>query len=246
MKTVILSAGVGSRLQSILNGRPKPLFELGGKSLLCRSLDALAARGIDNVTLAVGFKERDIRKEIGSQYSRLKINYALNKRYHSTGSMHSLYLALGSPQDCLVLDGDIIYDSGLIQRILDSPLQNNVILSPCSGSGDEVYTNTNEEGRINYLGKADPGGMNLFEFTGISKFSKAFIKKMFTRHKNNLENKQYGEYYEDCAYQISKTIPWYGLITQKNQWSEIDKPEDVPRAMKVLKKQKPKGLNTAR
>lgn len=46
MKTVILAAGVGSRLAPLTNDRPKVLVPIDGRPILFRQLDLLAAAGI--------------------------------------------------------------------------------------------------------------------------------------------------------------------------------------------------------
>ncbi|MEE9171999.1 MAG: sugar phosphate nucleotidyltransferase, partial [candidate division NC10 bacterium] len=47
MKAIILAAGVGKRLWSVTQHRPKCLVELGGRPLLMRYLEALVAVGVE-------------------------------------------------------------------------------------------------------------------------------------------------------------------------------------------------------
>ena len=234
MKAIILAAGVGSRLQSVLKGRPKPLLELEGKSLLEYSLEALAANKIDEVNLAIGFEGERIREKIGTSFMGMEIRYSRNERYDSSGSMHSLYQALGTAQNCLVLDGDIVYSPQAIAQLLKSKDKDSVILTDCCGSGDEVYV-TLDKGDVAYLGKKLPAEKDKWEFTGISRFSKAFVSQMFRLHEENMSRGDYSEYYEDCAYRTSKLMPWKGLAIKGLAWSEVDKKEDIPRALGVLK-----------
>ena len=53
MQAVILAGGKGARLASRLNGRPKPLIEIGGQPLLERQLGQLAAAGVEEAIVLV-------------------------------------------------------------------------------------------------------------------------------------------------------------------------------------------------
>lgn len=236
MKTIILAAGIGERLQSVLKGKPKPLFELNGKSLIEYSLEALSKSGIKESTIVIGYNRHLIKEKIGDRFNNIDISYAENNMPDKTGSMHSLFSALKEPEDCLVLDGDIIYDSCIIQELLNYDKRDAVILAGPSYSKDEVYVLLDQDGRVIYLGKKHPQTEEYFEFVGISKFSKQFIEKMFFLHKQNLKNNKLEVYYEDHAFATSKFISWYGLVKKDLLWAEIDTPEHIEKSKQVLEK----------
>ncbi len=56
MKAVILAAGMGTRLGEHANGNPKCLLEVGGSTLLERSLTNLSKGGITDVVIILGFR----------------------------------------------------------------------------------------------------------------------------------------------------------------------------------------------
>ncbi len=232
MKAVILAAGAGTRLQKILNGDPKPLLEIRGRPMLEYSLEAIFSSGIKEATIAVGYRKERIINRFGERFQDVMISYSENPRYTDSGSMHSLFLSFEHPEDCLVLDGDIIYDKRIIPRLLQHPKKDAVILSPCSGSGDEVYITLDYQKQMVYLGKKKPK-IPVDEFTGISKFSAEFMQQMFEIHRGETLKNNFSLYYEDCAFLASKKLPWQG-ISQEFAWAEIDKPEDIERAEKVL------------
>ncbi|MFC1685686.1 NTP transferase domain-containing protein [Nanoarchaeota archaeon] len=236
MEAIILAAGMGTRLKEILNGKPKPLLEIKGKPLIQYSLEALAAAGVKKATIALGFKGEIIKEYLEKWKGDIELSYVFNKSYETTGSMHSLYTALRNSKECLVLDGDIVYDGEIINKLINSDDKSKVVLTKCCGSNDEVYVLLDSSNKITYLGKKNPG-KNPFEFTGISKFSKEFMDIMFNLHKENLEQGNLDEYYEDCAYNASKISPWYGFVDLNLAWSEIDKKEDIPRALKSIENQ---------
>ena len=61
MKTVILAGGMGTRLQSATEVRPKPMIEIGGHPLLWHIMGGYAAAGFGEFILALGYKASYIK-----------------------------------------------------------------------------------------------------------------------------------------------------------------------------------------
>lgn len=171
MKTVILAAGLGSRLGHHL---PKGLLSPGGESLLQRSIRLLEAAGLGPVTLVVGHQ--------AEAYKALpeRLNFVDNPHYASTGSLLSLRLAFQQLQDdLLVLESDLLYEARALQAILSSNEPNLILLSGFTQAGDEVYVDA-PAGRLRSMSKrrqdlpAEPVG----EFVGICRFSKELLRDM--------------------------------------------------------------------
>ena len=56
VRAVILAAGVGARLGADADNLPKALLSFGGKSLLARHVEILAAAGVDEIAIGVGYR----------------------------------------------------------------------------------------------------------------------------------------------------------------------------------------------
>ena len=54
MKAVILAGGMGTRLLEETQLRPKPMIEIGGKSILWHIMKIYAAHGIKEFIVALG------------------------------------------------------------------------------------------------------------------------------------------------------------------------------------------------
>ena len=243
MRTIILAAGLGSRLRDICGDRPKPLFEMRGKSLLEHSLHSLAQTGIRESTIVIGYNGEMIQKKIGQEFEGVKIDYADNPDYATTGSMHSVYCALKlkKPEDCLILDGDLVFNPRLTTQLREDYRKDLALLVNCCGNGDETFTILDNDGKISYMKlnkKVDITSIrtreDVYEFNGISKFSKEFISEMVKFIDGEMRKGANDLYYEECALQVSKKIPWYGLVGDGRMLVEIDIKEDVARAEKVL------------
>src|SRR4029077_1469786 len=115
---ILLAAGVGKRLHGRSGGRPKCLIEIGGKSLLRRLLEALAAAGIADVTVVVGFGEEALRAALDPPPVGLRLRVVTNPRYRE-GAILSLWAArdaLDGP--VLVMDADVLCAPVLVGRLV--------------------------------------------------------------------------------------------------------------------------------
>ena len=79
-RAVILAAGFGSRLREADDSRPKPLREVGSVPLLVRVLRGLAASGIEEAQIVLGYQADQIRDALESQPGLgLRLSYVLNE-----------------------------------------------------------------------------------------------------------------------------------------------------------------------
>jgi choline kinase len=110
---VIPCAGVGSRLNG---GRPKSLTEIGGRSLLGRTLRALDH--VRHVFVVVGFeKERVIQEAL--KY-RKNLIFVQNAYFDRTNTLYSVRLASRMIRDdFLMVDGDVVFDPVSFALLLD-------------------------------------------------------------------------------------------------------------------------------
>lgn len=65
MKAMILAAGRGERLRPLTDRIPKPLIEVGGRSLVAHHLHALATAGIRDVVINIAYRGDQIRDALG-------------------------------------------------------------------------------------------------------------------------------------------------------------------------------------
>jgi|SaaInlStandDraft_1057018.scaffolds.fasta_scaffold06828_5 histidinol-phosphate phosphatase family protein len=104
---IILAGGKGTRLANVLNGKPKPLVEIGGIPLLKHQVDLLIKFNINNIYLLVNYKANLIKKYLEDEYNN-NINFIiLEDGAHALGTGGSIIKHLTSFSDrFLVLYGD--------------------------------------------------------------------------------------------------------------------------------------------
>src|SRR5689334_9981548 len=107
---VILAAGMATRLRPASNLLPKGLFEIGGASLLGRSVDLLAAAGVSEILIVTGHHAQQIEAALGATRGGATLRYVYNGSYTESGSMVSLLLAAQEIEEpILLLESDLLY-----------------------------------------------------------------------------------------------------------------------------------------
>ena len=145
MTAIILAAGVGKRLHGASGGKPKCLIRIGGRSLLERLLQQLAAAGVRDAVIVVGFGADVVRAEIGDGPAGLRVTFVDNPRFRE-GAILSLWSArdhLNGP--ALVMDADVLCPQAMIDALVRSSHENCFLLAAKLDAGqtgiehEEVY-----------------------------------------------------------------------------------------------------------
>ncbi|WP_027544363.1 phosphocholine cytidylyltransferase family protein [Bradyrhizobium sp. WSM2254] len=118
-RAVILAAGLGSRLGTLTDLRPKPLVEVNGTPILYNALRNLEAVEVEEVTIVVGYRKDAIQYACGRRFGGVQINYVESAVFDRTGSAYSLWLARDTllSGDCYILEGDVFFDKDALYRV---------------------------------------------------------------------------------------------------------------------------------
>ena len=120
MKAIILAAGEGRRLQPLTHSIPKPLLQVGGKSLIERHIERLVAAGISNVIVNLYHLGQEIERVLGSgDKFGAEITYSREDQLMETGGGIAAALGLLGQDDFVVVNGDIYtdFDFGLLNLL---------------------------------------------------------------------------------------------------------------------------------
>ncbi len=102
----ILAGGLGTRLRSVLEGRPKVLAEVRSRPFLEYLLDQLIYWEIKSVVLCTGFMGSQIESYFGDSYRSLRLFYSREKSPLGTAGALRFALPLFQSDTILVLNGD--------------------------------------------------------------------------------------------------------------------------------------------
>ena len=114
VKAVILAAGFDERLMPLVSDRPKAMLDVKGKSILERQVDALQQNGIRQIAVVRGYKKEQIALP--------NVRYYDNDAFEESGEIESLLRAGAELSGTvIVMYGDILFDRGIVDRLLQSP-----------------------------------------------------------------------------------------------------------------------------
>lgn len=237
MRAILLAAGRGIRLGPLGFERPKCLLPFGGKSLLLRHIECLRGLGVDEIVLAVGYREGDVRAELDVAGCQPRPTTVTNPHFER-GSVVSLWTvrdALRAGGDVLLMDADVLYDEAILARLVQR--SGNLFLM------DRKFDDTGEEAVKICLSRGvgvefrkrlapaltyDLAG----ESVGFFRFSEPMAVALASRCADYVESGRLDEPYEEAIRDLLLEAPaQFGFedITGL-PWIEIDFADDVRRA----------------
>ncbi|HLD20806.1 MAG TPA: nucleotidyltransferase family protein [Patescibacteria group bacterium] len=119
MQAVILAAGKGARLRPLTYEIPKPLIEVGGKTLIDHAMHALPS-SIDEIFIVVNHLREQIIERVGPTWNDIPIRYVIQEPLSGTaGAVHLLREHLHGP--FLVINSDDLYKKEDLERLVSHP-----------------------------------------------------------------------------------------------------------------------------
>lgn len=221
MKAVILAAGVGSRL-----GRPFPktLSILPtGETILGRQIRLFREAGMREIIVVVGFKKTLIMEQHPNVFFRY------NPVFYITNTCKSLLCGLEDlDDDVLWVNGDVIFDPGVIQGIMAA--KHNVVAVNCQKCGEEeVKYRTDESGNITAISKTTENGEG--EAVGMNKVLAAHVPALV----RGLERCEDLDYFERALeFMIRDKVQFKPLDISEHRCIEVDFPEDWHAAQQMF------------
>jgi choline kinase len=229
---ILLAAGVGKRLLGASGGRPKCLIEIGGRSLLARLLDGLAAAGVRDAVIVTGFGDEAVRAAIGDGPPGIAVRYVTNDRYRE-GAILSLNCAAavleGGP--VLIMDADVLCAPSMLALLVGSQHRNCFLLDASVDVTGEEQMLLVRDDRVRDIVRGGAPGYELAGesvgflklATGAARVLRGLLAERVAAGHTGIEHEEvYPELLErvEVGYERVDGMPW----------TEIDFPEDVRRA----------------
>lgn len=237
MKAILLAAGVGRRLRPWTEARPKCLLELGGKTLLDRHLDALAATGVNDVIIVLGHCGDQIRAQVAKRPDAARVQFLENTRY-TEGSILSLNTAIGHIDDhadgAIVMDADVLYPRELMRRLVTAPGTAFLVDETSEETGEEMTVGI-KDGRVRTIDRKVGDGWDLKgETVGFTKFAAEDADELRKHMAACLAEGLNKAEYEAAIIRLLQTRPAHYALVGDLPWTEIDFDSDVEKAKEML------------
>ncbi len=110
MKAVVLVGGEGTRLRPLTSTTPKPLLPIAGRPIVERQLVWLAAHGVDEVVLSLGYlPDAFVEHFPGDRFASMRITYAVETEPLGTaGAVRFAAETGGIDERFVVCNGDVL------------------------------------------------------------------------------------------------------------------------------------------
>jgi choline kinase len=181
MKTIILAAGIASRLRPLTDHTPKCLLKAGEKSILEMTIENLLATNNTDIIIVTGYLENQIRDFVKERFPQLDITFIYNALYASTNNIYSLWLTKDAVlgHEAMIMDSDIVFDKLIITKLLDSGYKNCLALKCHEVHEEEIKVKADSEGRVIEISKVVKPAEAAGESIGIEIFERETLAELY-------------------------------------------------------------------
>jgi choline kinase len=231
--SVILAAGVGSRLRPLTDSMPKCLLPVAGVPILRRALELQAALGVRRAAIVTGWKHDVVARAVDAWELPLEVELLENREYDSTNNEYSLYSAarVAEGRSFVLYDGDIVFERPVLARVLAGQIT-TLALRPASDMGaEEMKVIVDANGRVSAIGKDLPPAKCAGEVPGVTRFDAEASRRLFALVRERVEQRGLRNAWYEAALAelIGKGEPMAVVDVGDAYLAEIDTPADLAR-----------------
>jgi choline kinase len=243
MRAIVLSAGQGKRLLPLTAEIPKCLLAVDGeRTLLEFQLATLARCGFERVTVVSGFGVDRVERFLASSpVGGLDVELLFNPFFSLSDNLATCWVAREQmDQDFLLVNGDTLFEPGVLQRLLGSPAAPITVTIDHKPSydDDDMKVSLDDDGRLLAIGKTlkpelvhgESIGLLYFRGAGVQRFREAVERTM--RRPEALR-----AWYLSVVNALAAEGGVESASIRGLWWGEIDSPEDLEQVRASLRSQ---------
>ena len=237
---VILAAGMAKRLRPLTDTKPKCLLEVGKRTLLERTVDAMHQAGITEFLVVTGYRGEMIREFLTTRYPQFTIHYMDNVDYEHNNNIYSLWMACQKVRGCdfLLMDSDILCDPAAVVRIAQEQTSALAVNRHELGE-EEMKVVVDANNRITEISKTCRPEDAMGESVGIEKitadYSEALAREL---DQMILQEGLIDIFYERAFERLIPQGHTFKVVDTTHYFSyELDTPEDFQRAQELMPKE---------
>jgi len=236
---VVLAAGAGSRLGELTAALPKTLLPVAGeRTILELALANLAAAGITDVAVVVGFAADRVRERVPSleRDCGVRLRLVPNDRAGEWNNCYSLWLARDELSDgALVVNGDTVHPASVEHTVL-AARGPGVLLALDDRkplAEEEMKVELGPSGRAARISKGLDPAAAAGEYIGVSLVEPAAAERLAAALEATWRRDP-SRYYEDGYQEFldrgsAVGVAPIGVV----DWVEVDTPADLARAREI-------------
>ena len=228
---------MAKRLRPLTDTRPKCLLQVGQRTLLQRTVDALVQGGISELVVVTGYRGEMIRHFLTTHYPQLAIHFIDNVDYAHNNNIFSLWMTrpYTDGRDFLLMDSDILFDPAIVGRMMAEPAT-ALALNRHECGEEEIKVIVDGAGQVVELSKTCSIRDAVGESVGIEKIAADYSAALF----RELEQMIDGEGLIDIFYEraFERLIPQghlFHVVDTTDMFSiELDTVDDFQRAKELI------------
>ncbi len=234
---VILAAGMAKRLRPLTDSRPKCLLEVGGKTLLQRTVDAMAAVGITEFVVVTGYRAEQICDFLSAHFPSFAFHFLHNADYAHNNNIYSLWMSgqVVRGQEFLLMDSDILCDPETV-AVVARQQQSALAVNRHELGEEEMKVVVDADMRITEISKTCSPHDAMGESVGIEKITASYSEALFRELDQMIEHEGLIDIFYERAFE--RLIPQghtFQVVDTTALFSyELDTPEDYERAKEMF------------
>lgn len=212
---IILAAGFGMRMVPINTEIPKGLLEVQGEVLIERLIRQLKAKGIQDITIVVGF----LKDKFEYLIDQFGVKLVYNKEYATKNNLHSLALVASQLGNTYILPSDIWLADNPFSEIEAYPWY---LVSEAADPEATIRVNRQKE---LVLTKNNQSGNKMIGVTYVTQDVGQTLSKQI--QKMQLQAKHAEDFWETALFGANQATPIYAKVASTEAAIEIDTYEQL-------------------
>ncbi len=237
---VILAAGMAKRLRPLTDHKPKCLLEVGGRTLLERTVRAMQQAGIREFVVVTGYLSDMIRsflEKMQQEDGSLHFTFLHNADYEHNNNIYSLWMAgeVVRGRDFLLMDSDILCDPAAVVEIARQE-ESALALNRHACGEEEIKVIVDAGEHITEINKTCNPALAIGESVGIERMTADYSKALYAELETMiLKEGLIDVFYERCFERLIPQGHTFKVVDTTRYFSyELDTPEDFQRAQELM------------
>ena len=236
MKGVILAAGMAKRLRPLTDTKPKCLLEVGGKTLLQRTVEAMAMADITEFVVVTGYRAEQIRDFLTIHFPQFTFRFLHNADYEHNNNIYSLWMAMSEVrgQDFLLMDSDILCDPKAVVEVAQQSVS-ALAMNRHELGEEEMKIVVDADHRITEISKTCRPEDAIGESVGIEKITADYSEALAAElDQMILQENLIDIFYERAFERLIPQGHTFKVVDTTDFFSyELDTPEDFQKATEL-------------
>jgi bifunctional UDP-N-acetylglucosamine pyrophosphorylase / glucosamine-1-phosphate N-acetyltransferase len=241
LSAIVLAAGEGTRLnQGQPSKKPKVLYEVNEKPMICYALEILEAMGIRDIVVVVGYLGEQVEKVVGD-----KVKYARQEKATGTGEAVRIGLEKidSEAEHVLVLYGADIYRKNIIEQLVAKHSLSGSVVSFLTAEREDPTglgrIIRDEEGKVVAIVEEKLATEEQKHIREVNDGAYLFEKNWLNRAIKDLQLTKANEFFLTDLIELAvrEELPLLAEKMVGMGWFGVDTPEQVVLTSEFIKKQ---------